>query len=72
MKYLLRLIRWLHCRHKWSKSRLDEGGVMMGVSDMMVFEQIDPNRECVKICMKCGEVRTCGKKVYNIDITGSK
>ena len=63
-KHLQQLIRWIKCRHVWQTWRMDDAMNPIGSGvGIKVYEPLGCNREKVKICSKCGEVRTFGKKI---------
>ncbi len=61
-KYIGRLKRWLKCRHKWEVWDMDNALNPLSCGQIKSVEKMDPNREKIKICLKCTEVRTFGKK----------
>ncbi len=66
MKYLNRFFRWLKCQHKWEEWRMDDPLNPISYGKIFSLEKLDLNKEKIKICLKCREIRTFGKKVINL------
>lgn len=73
VKYFKRLGRWIRCRHKWTKYRIDDVEMMLVMTSRTVRlpEGVNYNCEGVRCCSKCGEVRSYGKKIITLYAMGS-
>lgn len=60
-----RLMRYLHCHHKWQKYQSEF--IYLGSGNFYVFETLDLSRD-LQFCSKCREIRMSGKRT-NIEKT---
>jgi hypothetical protein len=56
-----RLIRWLKCHHKWITFDADDTSWCYG--KYVIYGELRYDAKKIKVCDKCGEVRTIGKGV---------
>lgn len=63
IKYFNRLRRWFKCQHKWKVWLMCDPLNPISSGNIYAPEKLDPNKEKVKICSKCGEVRTFGRRI---------
>jgi hypothetical protein len=56
-----RLIRWLKCHHHWNTYDANDSAWIL--SRAVIYGKLRYDAKKIKVCDKCGEVRTVGKGV---------